>query len=62
MDNYQSTPKTHYYNRRYLPNRSEAVEIINLLLPILYPGYHGRHDLTYNMMTFYAVSFSQSFE
>ena len=54
MDNYQSTPKTHYLNRRYLPNRSEAVEIINLLLPILYPGYHGRHDLTYNMMTFYA--------
>jgi hypothetical protein len=41
MENYHATPKTHYLDRRYLPSRSEAVEIVNLLLPILYPGYHG---------------------
>ncbi|MFA5863798.1 MAG: serine O-acetyltransferase EpsC [Phycisphaerae bacterium] len=53
VDSYRAIPSTHYMDRRYLPSRSEAVEIINLMLPILFPGYHGRQDLTFNNVTFY---------
>jgi serine O-acetyltransferase len=53
MASYRSLPQTHYMNRRYLPSRAQAVEIINLMLPILFPGYHGRQDLTTNNATFY---------
>jgi len=52
--NYRKNKKTHYLERRYLPSRSEAVEVVRLMLPLLFPGYHGRQDLTFNNMTFYA--------
>jgi serine O-acetyltransferase len=54
LGSYRKISKTHYLERRYLPSRSEAVEIVRLMLPILFPGYHGRQDLTFNNMTFYA--------
>lgn len=53
MGSYRAIPQTHYMNRRYLPSRSEAVQILDLMLPILFPGYHGRQDLTVNNVTFY---------
>jgi serine O-acetyltransferase len=53
MASYKNIPQTHYMDRRYLPSRDEAVQILNLMLPILFPGYHGRQDLTFNNVTFY---------
>ena len=53
MASYQAIPQTHYLNRRYLPSRSETVDILQLMLPVLFPGYHGRQDLTFNNVPFY---------
>jgi len=47
VDSYKSQQRTHYLDRTHLPSRTEAVEILNLMLAILYPGYHGRQDLTF---------------
>jgi serine O-acetyltransferase len=53
MASYKKLPQTQYMDRRYLPNREETVQILNLMLPILFPGYHGRQDLSLNNVTFY---------
>ncbi len=53
MASYKKIPQTHYMDRRYLPSRDEAVQVLNLMLPVLFPGYHGRQDLTFNNVTFY---------
>lgn len=46
LDSYQSDPRGHHLNRRFLPSRDEIVAILELLLQALYPGYFGRQDLT----------------
>ena len=43
---YKSDERTHYLNRTYLPSRQETIEIVQLLLELAYPGYHGRQRLT----------------
>lgn len=47
MASYYAEPKIHHIGRHFLPSRSEAIEIIRLMLPVMYPGYHGRQDLTF---------------
>jgi len=54
LNSYKKITPLHYINRRYLPSRSEVIEIINLMLPILFPGYYGRQDLTFNNVSFYS--------
>jgi len=44
--NYLGDPRTRHIGRGYLPNRSEIVRIIELLLEVSYPGYFGRQDLS----------------
>jgi serine O-acetyltransferase len=46
IESYRSQPRAHHINRRFLPSRDEIIEIIELLLQLLYPGYYGRQDLT----------------
>ncbi|MEW5851958.1 MAG: serine O-acetyltransferase [Myxococcota bacterium] len=46
LESYRSDQRAHRVNRRFLPARDEIVEILQLLLQLLYPGYHGRQDLT----------------
>ncbi len=53
IKSYKKIPKIHYLDRHFLPNRSEVIEILHLLFPILYPGYHGRQDLTFNNISFH---------
>jgi serine O-acetyltransferase len=43
---YRSDPRTHHIDRRFLPSRQEIIEIVQLLLELVYPGYYGRQDLT----------------
>ena len=46
LASYRSDARGHHINRRFLPSRDEIIEIVELLLQLLYPGYYGRQDLT----------------
>jgi len=46
LASYRSDARAHHINKRFLPSRVEAIEIVNLLLQLFYPGYFGRQDLT----------------
>lgn len=50
---YQSDRRTHYIDNEYLPSRREIVEIIELLLELVYPGYHGRQGLTWDNVAYH---------
>jgi serine O-acetyltransferase len=50
---YREDERTHRLNKRYLPSRSETIEILDLLLALVYPGYHGRQDLDWNNVKFH---------
>ncbi|WP_437682655.1 serine O-acetyltransferase [Sorangium sp. So ce131] len=43
---YREDPRAQHINKRFTPSRKEITEIIDLLLQIFYPGYHGRQDLS----------------
>ncbi|WP_437820122.1 serine O-acetyltransferase [Sorangium sp. So ce1078] len=43
---YREDARGHHINKRFTPSRQEITEIIDLLLQIFYPGYHGRQDLS----------------
>ncbi len=43
---YHDDPRTQRIGKRFLPSRTEIVEIIQDLLALVYPGFHGRQDLT----------------
>ncbi|WP_437627253.1 serine O-acetyltransferase [Sorangium sp. So ce1151] len=43
---YREDPRGHHINKRFTPSPQEITEIIDLLLQIFYPGYHGRQDLS----------------
>jgi len=43
---YRADPRIHHIDRSFLPNRQEIIEIIDLLLELVYPGYYGRQDLS----------------
>jgi len=53
VDSYKSDSRTHYLNRSHLPSCSEAIEILEIMLAILYPGYHGRGDLTFANISYH---------
>jgi serine O-acetyltransferase len=42
---YRSDSRAHHINRRFLPSKNEIIEVLELLLQLLYPGYYGRQDL-----------------
>ncbi len=46
VESYDRLERTRHIDRLYLPSRSETVEIIEMLLELAYPGYHGRQGLT----------------
>jgi len=46
LSSYRSDARAHHINKRFLPSRDEAIEIVRLLLQLFYPGYFGRQDLT----------------
>lgn len=46
LASYRNDGRAHHINKRYLPSRDEAIEIVQLLLQLMYPGYFGRQDLT----------------
>jgi serine O-acetyltransferase len=45
VGSYKSDPRTHRIDKPLLPSRQEIEEIVQLLLELVYPGYHGRQDL-----------------
>ncbi len=50
---YRSDPRTHHIDRRFLPSRQEIIEIMQLLLELVYPGYYGRQDLTSHNVSYH---------
>jgi serine O-acetyltransferase len=54
---YKSDPRTHHIDRHYLPNRREIIEIIELLLELVFPGYYGRQELTSHNVVFHVGEF-----
>lgn len=45
LASYRADARAHHIGRRFLPSRTEIIEILELLLSLLYPGYHGRQAL-----------------
>lgn len=45
LDSYLGDARARRIARRYLPSRDAIVEILELLLDLMYPGYFGRRDL-----------------
>ena len=43
---YRQDARGHHINRRFLPSRDEILDILQLLLQLIYPGYYGRQGLT----------------
>jgi len=52
MASYCAESKIHHIGRHFLPSRADTIEIIRLILPVLYPGYHGRQDLTFETVPY----------
>lgn len=50
---YRDQEMTHHLGRHHLPCRTEAIEIIELMFSILYPGFHGRQDLSYDNIKYH---------
>lgn len=46
LDSYLGDARARRISRRYLPSREAIVEILQLLLDLMYPGYFGRRDLS----------------
>jgi serine O-acetyltransferase len=46
LESYRNDRRAQHLDRHYLPSRDEAVEILQLVLQLMYPGYFGRRDLT----------------
>lgn len=46
LHSYRTDTRGHHINRKYLPSRAEIVDILQLILQVLYPGYVGRQGLT----------------
>ena len=49
---YRSDARGHHINRRFLPSKSEIIEIVQLLLQLVYPGFFGRQDLDDGNVTY----------
>ena len=45
LHSYLDDPRARRISRRYFPSRDAIVEILELLLDLMYPGYFGRRDL-----------------
>ena len=46
LGSYLADPRAHCVSKRYLPSREAIVEILEMILDLMYPGYFGRHDLS----------------
>ncbi len=46
LESYRSEARLHAINRKYIPSREGSLEVLRLCLELLYPGYHGRQDLS----------------
>lgn len=56
LDSYREDPRGTRIGRRYLPSRDAIIAVTRQLLALLYPGYHGRQDLTADGLRFHVGS------
>src|SRR3990167_2041737 len=55
LESYRKDGRGHHINKQFLPSRDEAIEIVQLLLQLMYPGYFGRQDLTDENVGYHVV-------
>jgi serine O-acetyltransferase len=48
LDSYVGDPRAVRISQRYLPSREAIVEILEIVLDLMYPGYFGRRDLNHD--------------
>jgi serine O-acetyltransferase len=53
VDSYRADERTRHLDREYLPSRREIVEVIQLMLELVYPGYYGRQNLNQHNVRFH---------
>lgn len=46
LESYDADDKTRHVDSAYLPSRDAAIELIDLMRELLFPGFFGRQDLT----------------
>jgi serine O-acetyltransferase len=46
VNSYNSDPRTRHIDRTFLPSPADVRELIQRLLELLFPGFHGRQDLS----------------
>ena len=60
LASYRNDERARRIARRFLPSREAIVEILELVLDLMYPGYFGRRDLNYdNLDTHVAKSVAE---
>ncbi|MGC2032867.1 MAG: hypothetical protein WA642_22825, partial [Steroidobacteraceae bacterium] len=45
LGSYMGDERARRISQRYLPSREAIVEVLELILDLMYPGYFGRRDL-----------------
>ncbi len=53
VESYYADERTRHLDRVYLPSRREIIEIVQMLLELVYPGYYGRQNLTRHNIRFH---------
>ncbi len=56
LASYQADPRAQFIDRKFLPNRGEIIEIVELFLELFYPGYHGRQQLSSETLGYHVGS------
>jgi serine O-acetyltransferase len=53
LESYRSDPRATRVGRRFMPSPDAIISTTNTLLHLMYPGYHGRQDLTQENVAFH---------
>ncbi len=53
VESYYADDRTRHLDRVHLPSRRETIEIVQMLLELVYPGYYGRQNLTRHNVRFH---------
>ncbi len=56
VTSYRSDPRGHQLGRHFVPSRREILAILDLLLPVLYPGYYGKSELSADELRYHTGS------
>ena len=53
LADYRAHPSAHHVGKRFIPDRREILEVIELLVELCYPGFSGRLDLDHENLAYH---------